>query len=174
VVLGPRFWIEAGFILAVAVVAGVERAGPWWIIALVAAAWLAVALVEVVVWVRHARARGEWSVRPPIGVERVRVEGVQGNRALPPTPPEPAAQRPVPTEAAVGYLAANDVPREWNLWELERVIRDDTTVDVARNEERAYLLMYLREFAGPDGTLPADFDGLVRDAWGELLHGLRT
>ena len=30
--------------------------------------------------------------------------------------------------------------------------------------------MYLREFAGADGNLPADFDGLVRDAFGDLLH----
>jgi hypothetical protein len=29
--------------------------------------------------------------------------------------------------------------------------------------------MYLREFAGPDGSLPADFDGLVRDSFGELV-----
>ena len=41
---------------------------------------------------------------------------------------------------------------------------------VVRNEERSYLLMYLREFAGPDGILPADFDGLVRDAFGDVLH----
>ena len=26
------------------------------------------------------------------------------------------------------------------------------------------------EFAGPDGVLPADFDGLVRDAFGDVLH----
>jgi hypothetical protein len=64
------------------------------------------------------------------------------------------------------------MPREWNLWELERVAREHTTDDVAKNEERAYLLIYLREFAGPDGTLPADFDGLVRDAFGDLLHAV--
>jgi hypothetical protein len=41
---------------------------------------------------------------------------------------------------------------------------------LVRNEERSYLLMYLREFAGPDGVLPMDFDGLVRDAFGDVLH----
>ena len=46
----------------------------------------------------------------------------------------------------------------------------NATDDVVRNEERSYLLMYLREFAGPDGILPADFDGLVRDAFGDVLH----
>ena len=34
--------------------------------------------------------------------------------------------------------------------------------------------MYLREFAGPDGMLPADFDGLVRDAFGDVLHTVGT
>jgi hypothetical protein len=64
----------------------------------------------------------------------------------------------------------DETQREWNLWELERVARDNAGDDIAKNEERAYLLMYLREFAGPDGGLPADFDGLVRDAFGDLLR----
>ena len=82
-----------------------------------------------------------------------------------PEPPE----EPVP---AVAYLPMSDTPREWNLWELERAARDHATDDVARNEERSYLLMYLREFAGPDGVLPTDFDGLVRDAFGDVLHSV--
>jgi len=94
----------------------------------------------------------------------------------PPPPPEPEQVRelepePEPETAdVVAFISANDAPREWNLWELERAARDHATDDVARNEERSYLLMYLREFAGPDGVLPADFDGLVRDAFGDVLH----
>ena len=65
-------------------------------------------------------------------------------------------------------------PREWNLWELERVAREHPSDDGAQNEERAYLLIYLRDFAGSDGTLPADFDGLVHDAFGDLLHVVAT
>jgi hypothetical protein len=34
--------------------------------------------------------------------------------------------------------------------------------------------MYLREFAGRDGVLPADFDGLVGDAFGDVLHTVGT
>jgi hypothetical protein len=68
--------------------------------------------------------------------------------------------------------AAAASPREWNLWELDRVAREHASGDVARDEERAYLLMYLREFAGPDGVLPSDFDGLVRDAFGDVLHSV--
>ena len=29
--------------------------------------------------------------------------------------------------------------------------------------------LYLRDFAGPDGLLPIDFDGLVRDSFGDLV-----
>jgi hypothetical protein len=29
--------------------------------------------------------------------------------------------------------------------------------------------LYLREFAASDGALPVDFDGLVRDSFGELV-----
>jgi hypothetical protein len=68
----------------------------------------------------------------------------------------------------------DDGPREWNLWELERAAREHAGDDVARDEERSYLLMYLREFAGPDGMLPSDFDGLIRDAFGDVLHTVGT
>jgi len=95
--------------------------------------------------------------------------------AVPALPPEPvpefeaeAAER----DRVVAFLPANDSPREWNLWELERAARDHGGDDVARNEERSYLLMYLREFAGPDGTLPADFDALVRESFGDVLHSV--
>src|SRR5207249_12055486 len=74
----------------------------------------------------------------------------------PPRPaPEPAAEPEPEPEPAIAYLPVNEEPREWNLWELERASRDHASDDVARNEERAYLLMYLREFSWPDGVLPA-------------------
>ena len=39
-VVGSRFLIEAGFIIGVAVIAGIERLSAWWIIAVVASAWI--------------------------------------------------------------------------------------------------------------------------------------
>jgi hypothetical protein len=190
VVLGPRFLIEAGFIVAVAVVAGVADLSTWAIIGAVAAAWILVALVEMAVWARHAsrlKTGGPTpAAEPPVIAEREPMDEVPQSRearaapkiaAAPPPPgPEPAPEpepepetTPAP-EPEVAYLPAAEAPREWNLWELERVARDNATDDVAKNEERAYLLMYLREFAGPDGMLPPDFDGLVRDAFGDLLR----
>ena len=66
----------------------------------------------------------------------------------------------------IGVSAA---PRQWNLWDLERLTREASGGDAILDEERTFLLMYLREFAGPDGALPIDFDGLVRDSFGELV-----
>jgi hypothetical protein len=56
-------------------------------------------------------------------------------------------------------------PRQWNIWELDRVARDSGSSD----EERDFLLLYLRDYAGPDGLLPLDFDALVRESFGDLL-----
>ena len=192
-VVGPRFLIEAGFIIAVAVIAGVERWGTGWIIAAVAGAWLIVAAVEIGVWVRQAvlpRRRAAAApesepvpdarrpVTPPVSDQPTRPAPPPPRPPPSPPPPEPvreAEPEPEPEPAQVVALTrTNDGPREWNLWELERAAREHASGDVARDEERSYLLMYLREFAGPDGVLPADFDGLVRDAFGELLHTVGT
>jgi hypothetical protein len=198
-VVGSRFWIEAGFIIAVAVIAGVERLSTWWIIAVVALAWLIVAAVEIAVWSRHVVARQQSAAmaqeepeapafpgREPIVVRpkplvEPRPEPAEPTPAPPrivavPSPPElervPEPEPEPEPSRVVPFVPANDGPREWNLWELERAAREHASDDVARNEERAYLLMYLRDFAGPDGTLPSDFDGLVRDAFGDVLHAV--
>jgi hypothetical protein len=60
-------------------------------------------------------------------------------------------------------------PRAWNIWDLERLTREHAGTDVFRDEERSYLLVYLREFANADGVLPLDFDGLVRESFGDLV-----
>src|SRR4029079_14903453 len=63
--------------------------------------------------------------------------------AQPELPPPAAQLEPVVT------LPLSAEPREWNLWELERVTREAAGADAARDEERSFLLMYLREFADP-------------------------
>ena len=40
---------------------------------------------------------------------------------------------------------------------------------MAKDEELSYLLVYLRGFATPEGTLSVDFDDLVRESFGPLL-----
>ncbi len=60
------------------------------------------------------------------------------------------------------------MPREWNLWTLERALRDHGEAE--EEEELALLLVYLRDYASPDGSLPLDFDDLVRESFGHLLE----
>ena len=68
----------------------------------------------------------------------------------------------------------SSAPREWNIWELQRLVRERPDDD--RHEEWAALIASLRDFARVDGTLPGEFDELVRDSFGELLaeDGART
>lgn len=84
-------------------------------------------------------------------------------------PPDSTPTAPPEPEPQVTAVAEQPAAREWNLWDLERIARERAGDDVVRNEERAYLLMYLREFATADGILPADFDGLVRESFGDAL-----
>ena len=61
----------------------------------------------------------------------------------------------------------SDLPYEWNVWDLQRLVRDRPDDD--RQEEWAATIASLRDFARADGTLPREFDELVRDSFGELL-----
>jgi hypothetical protein len=85
--------------------------------------------------------------------------------------PEPirVAPAPAPAPSTVVPIGVGAGPRQWNLWDLERLTREHAGSDVAQDEERQFLLMYLREFADSSGLLPLDFDGLVRDSFGELV-----
>ena len=87
----------------------------------------------------------------------------------PPPEPEPVA---VPEGAEVVSIGVGAQPREWNVWELDRITRELSGADPALDEERGFLLVYLREFADPGGQLPVDFDGLVRESFGDLLGAL--
>lgn len=87
----------------------------------------------------------------------------------PPPPPLPRAPEPAPPPSVVPLVSRDSRPREWNLWELERLTREVGGKDTLVDEERSYLLMYLREFASADGALPVDFDGLVRDSFGDVI-----
>jgi hypothetical protein len=70
-------------------------------------------------------------------------------------------------------LQVPQAPREWNVWELERLASAAEGDDPAKDEERALLVLSLRQFADASGVLPVDFDHLVREAFEpELLDGL--
>jgi hypothetical protein len=84
----------------------------------------------------------------------------RGFRRKPRVAPDPVAE---PAAAPAPPPPAG--PRNWNLWDLERAVREHGSLD----DEREYLLIYLRDYAGADGLLPLEFHDLVRESFGELL-----
>lgn len=78
-----------------------------------------------------------------------------------PPPPEP--------DRVVAFPAGAQAPQRWNVWELERLTRARAGPDPARDEELGFLLVYLRDFALADGTLPEEFDELVRQSFGDVV-----
>jgi hypothetical protein len=260
--LGPRFLIEAAFLIAVAVGAGFARLGTLTIIFVMAGAWLFMAAVEWVISRARPQPAAEPMVAPaepleqrrePPGVhtvapapapipipypaatppvaergepepapapepevtpgptpepapepereapaepappetppEQPRVAVVTAVPEPQPEPwrapepvaagpepepwraPEPVAAEPEPRVVAFTPRTLG-VPRHWNLWELERIARDQSGTDTLRDEERSFLLMYLREFADADGVLPTSFDTIVREAFGDVLDAV--
>jgi hypothetical protein len=138
-----RFLVEAAFILLVAGLVWRDGPAAAEIAASVAAACLLIALAE-------------WSLR---------------GRGPPPLAPEAAAEPKPEHEPEPERLPAVPLaPRAWNLWDLERRVRETAEPDTARDEERSFLLMYLREFAATDGALPVEFDPLVRESFAELVE----
>ena len=77
--------------------------------------------------------------------------------------PGPAAPEPEPEPVAVAE------PGDWNLAELERLVREHAHAYPERAEEWGYYLESMRGFAGPDGRLPTTLDWLVWDTFGDLL-----
>jgi hypothetical protein len=89
----------------------------------------------------------------------------------PPRPePEPNAEsepEPGPEHEPEPEPHYGSQPREWNIWELQTLVRDQPDDD--RQEEWTAMTVSLRNFARADGTLPLEFDELVRDSFRELL-----
>ena len=84
----------------------------------------------------------------------------------PEPPPAPEPEPELPPAATVTHISG---ARQWNVWDLEQLAREHAGGDPIADEERTFLLMYLRDFAGPDGLLPVDFDDLVRQSFGGLV-----
>jgi hypothetical protein len=82
--------------------------------------------------------------------------------------PEPAPDpEPEPGREPEVEPDSSDLRPEWNLWELQRLVRERPDDD--RQEEWTAMILSLRDFARVDGTLPSEFDSLVRDSFGTLL-----
>jgi outer membrane biosynthesis protein TonB len=97
--IGPRFVLEAGFLILLAVVVGLAELSPALIVLVMAVGWLLVALIEYFAWrqsagfttvQRYAVAEGA----PPGPVAQEMTE----DPAPPPTPPPPATPPPATPE----------------------------------------------------------------------------
>jgi outer membrane biosynthesis protein TonB len=197
--LGLRVALLAAALVAVAVVAVVANWSTWTIIAVMGVAFLIVSAIEIVASQREDASKtvvvppAETQEEPPAHVrvfdDEPRVEPELEPKREPepeperepppepkrpplvaaPPPREPAKIEPEPAPVAVPLAIRQGAPRQWNLWELEEASRKASGDDPLRDEERNYLLMYLREFANAEGTLPVDFDALVRDSFADVI-----
>ena len=188
--LGKRFAAETAFIVAVAALTIVASFNWQAILLTMLSAWALVALVEWATSRRRPAAVESVEEEPelahhvqvlapepeePDGPPLVAVPTARPITPEPPPAPEPPPESPPrPPEPSVVSLVSIDTrPREWNLWELERAVRGSPAADPERDDERNYLLMYLREFANSNGALPVDFDPLVRDSFGDVLAAVQ-
>jgi hypothetical protein len=68
--------------------------------------------------------------------------------------------------AHVARAAPEHQPVCWNVRALERLAREHPD-----SEHLRFMIVWLRQFADPAGELPADFDSLVRESFGDLIAG---
>jgi len=185
-----RFLLEAGFLVLVAAAVGLAGLGTLWIGVVMFCAWLLVAVVErtegrtgagrraAPAEHEHEPAAKTPSAEPPPEPEvEPEPEAKPVLTVAPPPPPQspPATEREAPPEpeVVVPLVRRDSTPREWNVWDLERITSEQEGQNLGRDEERALLLMSLRQFANASGDLPVDFDPLIREAFGTALDELR-
>jgi hypothetical protein len=79
--------------------------------------------------------------------------------------PQPGAP-PLPQESRASAGG------RWNVWALERLASERLSKE--SDYERSLLLVYLRDFASSDGTLPPEFNGFVESTFPDLIRELAT
>ena len=123
-----------------------------------------------------AAPRAEAPQREPRRARRMRLRPVPARAQRQPEPARAPEPQPAPTSvpsAPVVPFRPRAEPRSWNLWDLERLAREDAREHPERRDEWGYLFLHLRQFAGADGALPEEFDSLVRESFGGLLEHSR-
>jgi hypothetical protein len=92
-------------------------------------------------------------------------------RELEEAPPPPPAPEPVPAPVALAAAAGagGETPGTYNLLTLERLVEERSAEFPDRAEEWLSYLFFLRDYAAPDGTVPAGFDWLIQDTFSDLV-----
>jgi hypothetical protein len=101
--LGPRFVLEAGFLILLAAVVGLADLRPALIVLVMAVGWLLVALIEYFAWRQLAgfATVQRYSTAEAAPVAPVHEDMVQDVAPPPPPPPPPAAPLPAEEETMV-------------------------------------------------------------------------
>jgi len=175
----PRFLLWALVLVGVAVATGLGGLAWWWIVLIELAAWALVTLAERAISnrLRSTAEPRQWelTVAPAAAAPAEVVPTEQPTAVAPAEEPVAAATAPVdPPRRRLGRPPVRTTPTRqqqrapvrWNIWSLERVAREHP-----ESEELGFLVLSLREFADSAGQLPADFDPLVRESFGDLLAG---
>jgi hypothetical protein len=110
----PRFALEAGFLVLLAVVLGLADLSPALIILIMALGWVLTSLVEYFAWRQGPRfpARYAAAAQPaagPVADEEFVEERVVEERVAPPPPPQPAAPPPE-EETVIAPPSAREAP----------------------------------------------------------------
>jgi len=100
--------------------------------------------------------------------ERAAQDQEAAARAAQPAPPEPALPG-VPLYRADAAPTNGSARGHWNLTELERLVEERGREFPERIDEWASYLFFLRDYAEPDGSVPASFDWLIEDEFAELV-----
>ena len=93
VAIGPRFVLEAGFLVLLAVVVGFAELSPALIVLVMALGWALVSLIEYFAWRQaQAVALAPFEGPPPLVVEEEEEVAPPPPPPAPPPPPQPAAE----------------------------------------------------------------------------------
>jgi len=128
--LGPRFALEAGFLILLAVVLGFADLSPLLIILIMGLAWVLVSMIEYFAWRQGPRfpTRYAAAVGPPLEQGEMVVE--EPVVPPPPVPPPPAAP---PMEEETMVRSSTDEPRKPEAGSSEESVEQaGERVDAAR------------------------------------------
>lgn len=98
--LGPRFALEAGFLILLAVVLGFADLSPLLIILIMALAWVLVSLIEYFAWRQGPRFPTRYAAAAGPAFEQEHVVVEERGHSVPPPPPRPEPEpEPAPPPA---------------------------------------------------------------------------
>jgi hypothetical protein len=111
--IGPRFVLEAGFLILLAVVVGLADLSPALIVLVMAVGWLLVALIEYFAWRQGPGSAtvGRYTTAEAVPAATVHEEVVE-DVAPPPPPPPPPTPPPTEEETIVAPPQAEPPPPE--------------------------------------------------------------